>query len=102
MKVIDGNKDIFDKEVIKYKDKVLVDFNATCCGPCRMLGPILDEIAEENTIKVVSIDVDENEELAFKYGVSSIPCLVLFEGGEEKSRTVGFMPKEEVIEFIGE
>ncbi len=102
MKVINGNKENFNKEVLESLNPVLVDFNATWCGPCRMLGPILDEIANEDIIKVVSIDVDENEELSASYGISSIPCLILFKDGKEFKRVVGFRNKEEIIEFIGE
>ena len=102
MKVIEGNEKSFDTEVIKSLNPVLVDFNATWCGPCKMLAPILDEVANEDIIKVVSIDVDENEDLAASYGVSSIPCLVLFKDGKEVNRVVGFRNKEEVIEFIEE
>ena len=103
MKIINGNNDNFNKEVIESNTKVLVDFNATWCGPCRMLGPILEEISNElDNVKIVSVDVDENDELAASYGVSSIPCLVLFKDGKEDKRCVGFRNKDEVIEFIGE
>ena len=103
MEIIKVNKDNFEDIVLKNTGKVLVDFNATWCGPCKMLGPVLEEIAEENDkFQIVSIDVDEEESLAFDYRVSSIPCLVLFEKGEEVKRNVGFMPKDEVLEFVGE
>ena len=103
MKVIEGNSNNFKKEVLESLNPVLVDFNATWCGPCRMLGPILESIAKEtDKVKIVSIDVDENEELAASYGISSIPCLILFKDGIEVDRAVGFRNKEEVLEFIGE
>ncbi len=102
MEIINGNSSNFDEVVLKSKNKVLVDFNATWCGPCRMLGPVLEEIASESDIQIVSVDVDENEDLAREYMVSSIPCLVLFEKGKEASRSVGFMPKEEILKFMGE
>ena len=103
MSVINGNNNNFKEFVLESKGKVLVDFNATWCGPCKMLGPIIDELSEEiENVKFVSVDVDEEEELASEYGVSSIPCLVLFEDGKEKDRVVGFRPKEELAEFIGE
>lgn len=103
MEIVNVSKNNFEKEVLKSEKNVLVDFNANWCGPCRMLRPILDEISKENdNVKIVSINVDDNEELAMSYGVMSIPCLVLFEKGTEKRRTVGLMPKEEVIKFIGE
>ena len=103
MKVINGNDKNFDSEVLKSINPVLVDFNATWCGPCKMLGPILEEVAQEtDKVKIVSVDVDENEDLAASYGVSSIPCLVLFKNGKESGRIVGFRNKEEIHEFIGE
>ena len=92
--VIEGNKEIFEKEVLNYEGKVLVDFNATWCGPCRMLKPVLDEISKDK--KVVAIDVDNNEELAITYGIQSIPCLILFENGKEIKRSVGLIPKSDI------
>ena len=103
MSVIVGNKDNFESEVLKSDKKVLVDFNATWCGPCRMLKPVIDEIAATNdSVKVVSIDVDDEEELAEQYNVSSIPCLVLFDKGNEVERSVGFKSKEDIETMIGE
>ena len=103
MEIIKGNKDNFKESVLESKSKVLVDFNATWCGPCKMLGPVLEEIAEENdNVQIVSVDVDDEDALAGEYGVSSIPCLVLFEGGKEVKRSIGYIPKEEVLDFLGE
>lgn len=103
MKVIDVNKSTFEEEVIKSDKKVLVDFNADWCGPCKMLRPVLDQIAEENdNIKIVSINVDFNESLAREYNVFSIPCLVLIEDGKEINRNVGMISKSELEKFIGE
>ena len=103
MKVIDVNKSNFEEEVLKSTTKVLVDFNADWCGPCKMLRPVLDQIAEENeNIKIVSINVDYNEKLARDYNVFSIPCLVLIENGKEVNRSVGMIPKSEVEKLIGE
>ena len=100
--VIEGNKDNFNKEVIESLNPVLVDFNAEWCGPCKMLGPVLEEIAGEGKIKIVSVNVDDNDELAATYGISSIPCLILFKNGKEDKRVVGFRNKDEVLEFIEE
>ena len=103
MAVIEINKDNFEKEVLQSDKKVLADFNADWCGPCRMLRPIIDEVADENKkIKVVSINIDNEDELAEKYHVSSIPCLVLFEKGKEVKRSVGFIPKDEIENIIGD
>ena len=101
MKVLEINENEFKKEVME-SNKVLVDFNATWCGPCRMLKPILDEFSENSTIKVCSMDVDANEKIAMEYGVMSIPCLILFENGKEVKRNVGFIGMDELKEFVGE
>ena len=103
MKVIEINKENFQEELINSNKKVLADFNAEWCGPCKMLKPIIDEIAEENDkVKVVSINIDDEEELAEKYNISSIPCLILFVQGKELKRNVGFISKNEIETFIGE
>lgn len=103
MEIINVVKSNFEKEVLSSDLPVLIDFNANWCGPCRMLRPILDEIStENNNVKIVSINIDNEEDLAREYGVMSIPCLVLVKNGQEVRRSVGLMPKEEVIKFIGE
>ena len=89
----DGSKDFL--EVIK--GRVLVDFYATWCGPCRMLGPVLEQI---DAIETVKVNVDEYPDIARKYGVMSIPCLILFDEGKEVKRNIGFLPLEKVKEFI--
>lgn len=95
------NNENFNEEVLNAKGNVLVDFNAEWCGPCKMLRPILDEISSERSDgKIVSVNVDSNSELAMKYGVSSIPCLVLFKGGKEVNRSVGLIPKEKIEEIL--
>ena len=102
MKIVDINNN-FKEEVINSDKKVLVDFNATWCGPCRMISPVLEQIAEENDkIKIVSVDVDNNRELAKEYNVFSIPCLVLIKDGKEINRSVGLISKSEINELIGE
>ena len=79
------------------QEKVLVDFYANWCGPCKMLSPILEKIEE---VKVLKVNVDENPELARKYGVMSIPCLILFDKGKELKRNVGFIPENKLKEWI--
>ncbi|MBQ6646098.1 MAG: thioredoxin [Clostridia bacterium] len=101
MAVIEVNKENFEAEVLKSNVPVLADFNATWCGPCRSMKPMLDELAAENKgYKIVSIDIDENDELAEDYDVTSIPCLVVFKGGEEVNRSVGLIPKDAIAALV--
>jgi len=101
--IVEVNNNNFEENVLKEKGKVLVDFNADWCGPCRMLGPTLEEIANERIdAKIVSVNIDENNELSDQYGILSIPCLVLFENGKEIKRCIGLKPKDEIESFIGE
>ena len=103
MKVIEVNESNFQEEVLNSKIKVLVDFNAEWCGPCKMLRPVLDKYAEEHdNVKIVSINVDDNNELARKYNVFSIPCLVVIKNGKETDRTVGLIYRTEIDDLIGE
>lgn len=101
MNVIELTTETFEEEVIKSNKPVLVDFNADWCGPCQMLKPTIEQIAAENEeVKVVSVNIDDNDDLAYKYNVSSIPCLVLFKNGEEVKRSVGLKPKPEILKMI--
>ena len=103
MEIIEGNKSNFEELVLNAKGKVLVDFNAEWCGPCQMLKPVLEEIASERSeSKIVSVNVDDEDELATKYGVMSIPCLILFENGKEIDRSIGFKPKDQIESFLGD
>ncbi len=103
MAVLEVNETNFKSEVLDYNGKVLVDFNAEWCGPCKMLAPVLEEIAEtNNTVKFVSVNVDANERIAAEYNIMSIPCLVMIENGKEVKRSVGLVPKVELERFIGE
>ena len=80
----------------------MVDFNAQWCGPCRMLAPILEDIAESTDHKIVSVDVDAEMELAAKYEISSIPCLIVFENGEAVERVIGLKSKAEILKLVEE
>ena len=100
MKVMEVNETNFKDEI--KEGKVLVDFNATWCGPCRMLKPILDEFSENTSVKVLSVDVDQCENLAREYNIYSIPCLVLLENGTETKRNTGFISLDEINNFVGE
>ena len=93
------NEENFENEVLKNKGIVLVDFFATWCGPCKMMSPIIDEIAEEKieNLSVGKVDVDENPELSEKYGVMSIPTIVIFSGGEIKKTFLGVTNKEDIM-----
>ena len=82
------------------KDRAVVDFYATWCGPCKMFGPIFEELSEESDINFVKLDVDKNEDIARKNGVMTIPTVILFENGEEVKKHIGLMNKEELEEFI--
>ena len=101
MEIIKVNGQNFEEEVIKSEKPVLIDFYADWCGPCKMLSPIIDEIAEENSdIKVVKVNVDDSQDLAMKYQVMSIPTLVVIKNGEEVNRSVGLIDKSQVANLI--
>lgn len=101
MSVINLTKDIFENEVMNSDKPVLIDFYATWCGPCRMVAPIVDEIAEENSqYKVCKVDVDNEPELAAAFGVSSIPMLVVVKNGKIVDQAVGARPKEAILAML--
>ena len=91
----------FEQEVLAADVPVLIDFNADWCGPCQMMKPVLEEIAEEkqDEIKVCDCNVDENADLALKYGIMSIPCFILMDKGIFKDKLVGAVSKDELVDF---
>ena len=101
MSAININKNNFQNEVMNTDKPVLLDFWASWCGPCRMLGPVIDQLGNELTdVKVCKIDVDANQELAGKYKVETIPTLVVLEGGKEIKRSVGVQPKPAILAML--
>ena len=101
LEITDAN---FEELVLKADKPVLVDFWAEWCGPCRMVGPVVEQIAQTHSdkIKVVKLNVDENQDIAMKYGIQSIPSLMVFNKGKEVNRTVGAAPKDTYLKFINE
>lgn len=95
-KIISGEE--FNELVLNSNDYVFVDFYADWCGPCRMLGPIMDDISNSNN--VYKINVDNDQDIAREYGVMSIPCVILYKDGKEVNRTVGLKTKEEILSMV--
>lgn len=101
MSVVNITVENFEAEVVNSDKPVLVDFWASWCGPCQMLSPLVDQVAEEVTsVKVGKVNVDEQPDLAVKFGVMSIPMLILFENGEAVRKSVGAIPKSQILDFI--
>ena len=101
MSIKDVNQANFDEVVLQSTLPVLVDFNAEWCPPCRALHPILAELSDEvDSFEIVSVDIDESPELAERFGVSSIPCLVAFKDGAEFERMVGLKPKAKIVKMM--
>lgn len=102
MKEVTLTKENFSDEVLKSEQKVLVDFWATWCYPCKTMLPIIDELSEElkDTVKIGKVDVDEEDFLAAAFGIRSIPGFIIFEGGKPVRKTVGSMTKEDLVKFI--
>lgn len=102
MAIVHATEESFAREVLESKQPVLVDFWAAWCGPCRMLAPVIEEIANEyaGKVKVGKVNVDDERELALEYGVSSIPTVMVFQNGEVKQTSVGYRPKEEIEQLL--
>ncbi|MDQ3823292.1 MAG: thioredoxin [Actinomycetota bacterium] len=90
----------FDQEVLQSEEPVLVDFWAEWCGPCHAVSPILDRIAEERALKLVKVNIDEEQELSIRYGIQSIPAMVLFKDGEPAAATIGARPKGQIEQLL--
>ena len=96
------NVENFEKEVLQAQGLALVDFYADWCGPCKMVAPVLEEIAHEREdVLIGKINVDESGILAAKYQVVNIPTMILFKDGKEQGRIIGFRPKNDILRFIG-
>ena len=93
----------FQSKVLDAQGPVLVDFFATWCGPCRMVAPVLEEIAAEKAgeVAVYKLDIDQSPDIASRYGVMSVPTLMVFEGGQVKNRAVGAQPKSNILALLG-
>ncbi len=101
MSVIEITAENFESEVLKSEKPVLLDFWAVWCGPCRMLSPVIDEIAEENDdIKVGKVNVDEQSSLAQKFGIMSIPTIAVIKNGQTIDTKVGVRPKQEILDMV--
>ena len=99
--VVELNGQNFEAEVLKSDKPVLVDFWATWCGPCKMVSPLVDELAEEHKeYKFCKVNVDDQEDLAARFGIMSIPSLFIFKNGENVKNSVGALPKEEILKLF--
>lgn len=101
MAAINVTTENFDKAVLNSQGTNLVDFWASWCGPCRMLSPVVEQVADENPdLHVFKVNVDDEPEIAEKYGIQSIPTLIVFRGGQEVNRSVGVIPKAQILNLV--
>ncbi len=101
MGVITLTSSNFDEVIASSKQPVLVDFWATWCGPCKMVSPLVDEIADEEDVTVGKVNVDDEPELAQRFGVMSIPTLLVFVDGKQVNKSVGAIPKDDILDLLG-
>jgi len=92
----------FEQEIMKSTDTVLVDFYADWCGPCKMVAPILEEIAQEGIVQVAKVNVDQQPKLAERFGILSIPTMIVFQDGKEKKKLIGARSKQDLIDSISQ
>lgn len=98
---VDVTAENFDEEVLSYNGKVLVDFWAEWCGPCMMLGPIIEEVSEEvDDVKFCKVNCDVARDVALQFGIMTIPNLIVFENGEQVNQSIGYIEKEDVLNLI--
>lgn len=100
MKYVQGTEANFEQEVLHSEEKVLVDFYADWCGPCKMVAPIVEQIASEGTVKVVKVNVDENPNLARQYRIMTIPTLAVYKSGGVAASLRGAVSKEEILDLV--
>lgn len=100
MKEIKLTSTNFDEEVLKNKETIIVDFYADWCGPCRAMGPVLEEVAEEKKVRLGKINIDEEDRLAERFNVMSIPTIIVYKNGEPAKTYVGVTPKEKILEDL--